>query len=198
MILRQQGVLVCGVDEAGRGPLAGPVFAACVILREQDPIDGLADSKVLTAHKREELAVEVRNRAAAWAIASASVEEIDRINILRASLLAMKRALEQLTLEPHEVLVDGLHCPEVRFASRAIVDGDSLVAEISAASILAKTARDAQMRELHGLYPDYGFDRHKGYSTPEHLAALRRFGVCPIHRRSFAPVRSLCLDLGDG
>lgn len=197
MILRQQGVLVCGVDEAGRGPLAGPVFAACVILREQDPIEGLADSKVLTAQKREELALEVRNRAAAWAIASASVEEIDRINILRASLLAMKRALEQLTLEPHEVLVDGLHCPEVRFASRAIVDGDSLVAEISAASILAKTARDAQMRELHSLYPDYGFDRHKGYSTREHLAALQRFGVCPIHRRSFAPVRSLCLDLGD-
>lgn len=197
MIVRQRGVLVCGVDEAGRGPLAGPVFAACVILREQDPIDGLADSKVLTAQKREELAVEVRNRAAAWAIASASVEEIDRINILRASLLAMKRALEQLTLEPHEVLVDGLHCPEVRFSSRAIVDGDSLVAEISAASILAKTARDTRMRELHGLYPDYGFDRHKGYSTPEHLAALQRFGACPIHRRSFAPVRSLCLDLGD-
>ncbi len=193
----RQGLLVCGVDEAGRGPLAGPVFAACVILREQDPIDGLADSKALAAQKREKLAVEIRNRAAAWAIASASVEEIDRINILRASLLAMKRALEQLTLEPHEVLVDGLHCPEVRFASRAIVDGDSLVAEISAASILAKTARDAQMRELHSLYPDYGFDRHKGYSTREHLAALQRFGVCPIHRRSFAPVRSLCLDLGD-
>lgn len=193
----RQGLLVCGVDEAGRGPLAGPVFAACVILREQDPIDGLADSKALTAQKREKLAVEIRNRAAAWAIASASVEEIDRINILRASLLAMKRALEQLTLEPHEVLVDGLHCPEVRFASRAIVDGDSLVAEISAASILAKTARDARMQELHSLYPDYGFDRHKGYPTREHLAALRRFGVSPIHRRSFAPVRSLCLDLGD-
>lgn len=197
MMGRRQGLLVCGVDEAGRGPLAGPVFAACVILREQDPIDGLADSKALTAQKREKLAVEIRNRAAAWAIASASVEEIDRINILRASLLAMRRAVEQLTLEPHEVLVDGLYCPQVRFPSRAIVDGDSLVAEISAASILAKTARDALMRELHDLYPDYGFDRHKGYPTREHLTALQRFGVCPIHRRSFAPVRSLCLDLGD-
>lgn len=197
MMVRQQGVLVCGVDEAGRGPLAGPVYAACVILREEDPIEGLADSKALTAKRREELAVEIRGRAIAWAIASASVEEIDRINILRASLLAMKRAVEQLGVEPHEVLVDGLYCPEVRFPSRAIVDGDSLVAEISAASILAKTARDALMRELHDLYPDYGFDRHKGYSTREHLEALQRFGVCPIHRRSFAPVRSLCLDFGD-
>lgn len=181
--------LVCGVDEAGRGPLAGPVFAACVILRHDDPIGGLADSKVLKAQRREELAVEIRTRAAAWAIASASVEEIDTINILRASLLAMRRAVEQLQLEPHEVLVDGLHCPEVRFPARAIVDGDSLVAEISAASILAKTARDALMREMHGLYPDYGFDRHKGYSTREHLAALQRLGACPIHRRSFAPVK---------
>lgn len=181
--------LVCGVDEAGRGPLAGPVFAACVILRHDDPIGGLADSKVLKARRREELALEIRSRAAAWAIASASVEEIDTINILRASLLAMRRAVEQLQLEPHEVLVDGLHCPDVRFPARAIVDGDSLVAEISAASILAKTARDALMREMHGLYPDYGFDRHKGYSTREHLAALRRLGACPIHRRSFAPVR---------
>lgn len=191
-----RGLLVCGVDEAGRGPLAGPVFAACVILREDDPIEGLADSKVLSPERREELAIQIRSRAAAWAVASASVEEIDRINILRASLLAMRRAVEQLTIEPHEVLVDGLHCPEVRFPVRAIVDGDALVAEISAASILAKTARDALMVEMHALYPDYGFDRHKGYSTRQHLDALRRFGVCPIHRRSFAPVRSLCLDLG--
>ena len=191
-----RGLLVCGVDEAGRGPLAGPVFAACVILCEDDLIEGLADSKVLSHDRREELAIQIRNRAAAWAVASASVEEIDRINILRASLLAMRRAVEQLTIEPHEVLVDGLHCPEVRFPARAIVDGDALVAEISAASILAKTARDALMVEMHALYPDYGFARHKGYSTPQHLEALRRFGVCPIHRRSFAPVRSLCLDLG--
>jgi len=192
-----QRLLVCGVDEAGRGPLAGPVFAACVILREGDPIDGLADSKLLSAQRREQLAIEIRGRAVTWAVASATVEEIDRINILRASLLAMRRAVEQLTVEPHEVLVDGLHCPEVRFPSRAIVDGDRLVAEISAASILAKTARDALMRQMHDMYPDYGFDRHKGYSTREHLAALQRFGVCPIHRRSFAPVRSLCMDFGD-
>ena len=188
-------LLVCGVDEAGRGPLAGPVFAACVILREDDPIDGLADSKVLSHRRREQLAIQIRARAAAWAVASASVEEIDRINILRASLLAMRRAVEQLVIEPHEVLVDGLHCPDVRFPVRAIVDGDALVAEISAASILAKTARDALMVELHELYPDYGFARHKGYGTRQHFEALRRFGVCPIHRRSFAPVRSLWVDL---
>jgi ribonuclease HII len=193
----RRGLLICGVDEAGRGPLAGPVFAACVILRKRDPIEGLADSKVLTPERREELALQIRDRAAGWAVASASVEEIDRINILRASLLAMRRAVEQLVLEPHEVLVDGLHCPDVRFPVRAIIDGDALVAEISAASILAKTARDALMRQLHELYPDYGFASHKGYSTPEHLEALRRFGVCPIHRRTFAPVRSLCLDFGD-
>jgi len=197
MIPRRPGILVCGVDEAGRGPLAGPVYAACVILREGDPIDGLADSKALNAARREELAEQIRARAAAWAIASATVQEIDSINILRASLLAMRRAIEQLVLAPHEVVVDGLHCPETRFPVRAIVDGDSLVAEISAASILAKTARDAYMRELHGLYPNYGFDRHKGYSTPEHLEALQRHGACPVHRRSFAPVRSLELDFGE-
>ncbi len=197
MIVRGSSLLLCGVDEAGRGPLAGPVFAACVILRHDDRIDGLADSKVLTAARREELAAEIRNRAAAWAIASATVEEIDRINILRASLLAMRRAIEQLALEPHEVVVDGLHCPEIRYPVKAIVDGDSLVAEISAASILAKTARDAVMCELHELYPWYGFHRHKGYSTPEHLDALQRHGACPVHRRTFAPVRSLSLDFGD-
>jgi ribonuclease HII len=190
-------LLVCGVDEAGRGPLAGPVYAACVILRHDDPIDGLADSKVLTEQRREALAAQIRGRAAAWAVASASVEEIDTLNILRASLLAMRRAVEQLALEPHEVLVDGLHCPQIRFPARAIVDGDALVAEISAASILAKTARDAAMREMHALYPGYGFDRHKGYSTRDHLDALQRLGACPIHRRSFAPVRSLPLDFGD-
>ncbi len=193
----KSGLLICGVDEAGRGPLAGPVFAACVILRADDPIDGIADSKALTRERREELAIQIRARAVGWAVASASVEEIDRINILRASLLAMRRAVEQLLVEPHEVLVDGLHCPEVRFPVRAIVDGDALVAEISAASILAKTARDALMVQLHASYPDYGFDSHKGYSTPQHLAALARFGICPIHRRSFAPVRSLCLDFGE-
>jgi ribonuclease HII len=186
--------MVCGVDEAGRGPLAGPVFAACVMLRENDPIEGLADSKVLSPERREELARQIRIRAAAWAVASASVEEIDRLNILRASLLAMRRAVERLSIEPHEVLVDGLHCPEVRFPVRAIVEGDAQVAEISAASILAKTARDALMAQMHDLYPEYGFARHKGYGTRQHLEALLRFGVCPIHRRSFAPVRALCLD----
>ena len=192
-----RGVLVCGVDEAGRGPLAGPVFAACVVLREEDRIEGLADSKQLPPQRREELAVQIRERAAGWAIASASVQEIDRLNILRASLLAMRRAVGQLLIEPHEVLVDGLHCPTVAFPVRAIVDGDAMVAEISAASILAKTARDALMVQLHALYPDYGFDSHKGYSTPQHLQALQRFGICPIHRRSFAPVRLLSFDFGD-
>ena len=189
--------LVCGVDEAGRGPLAGPVFAACVILRADDLIEGLADSKVLSAKRRVELAVQIRSRATAWAIASATAEEIDRVNILQASMLAMRRAVEQLTIEPDEVLVDGLHCPDLGFPARAIVDGDALVAEISAASILAKTARDALMLEMHERYPDYGFARHKGYPTRDHLEALRRFGPCPIHRRSFAPVRSLSLKRVD-
>ena len=188
------GLLICGVDEAGRGPLAGPVFAACVVLRDDDAISGLADSKKLSPARREELAVQIRSRAAAWAIASASVEEIDTHNILRASLLAMRRAVEQLTVEPHQVLVDGLHCPQVRFPVTAVVRGDNTIAAISAASILAKTARDAVMLELHARYPDYGFDRHKGYPTPYHLAALRRCGVSPVHRRSFAPVRALCLS----
>ena len=183
---------ICGVDEAGRGPLAGPVFAACVILRDDDPIEGLADSKKLSPLRREQLATEIRARAAAWAIASATVEEIDTLNILRASLLAMVRAVEQLVLIPDEVLIDGLHCPDLRLPVRPVVRGDSTVAQISAASILAKTARDAAMLELHARFPDYGFDRHKGYPTPEHLAALRRFGVSTVHRRSFAPVRVLC------
>ncbi len=187
------GLLICGVDEAGRGPLAGPVFAACVVLRDDDAICGLADSKKLAPARREELAVQIRSRAAAWAIASASVEEIDAHNILRASLLAMRRAVEQLAVEPHQVLVDGLHCPQVRFPVRAVVRGDDKIAAIAAASILAKTARDAFMLELHARYPDYGFDRHKGYPTPGHLAALRRCGVSPVHRRSFAPVRLLCI-----
>jgi ribonuclease HII len=187
------GRLICGVDEAGRGPLAGPVFAACVVLRDDHAIRGLADSKKLSPARREVLAVQIRNHAAAWAIASASVEEIDTHNILRASLLAMRRAVERLAFEPLEVLVDGLHCPQLRFPVRAVVRGDDTIAAISAASILAKTARDALMLELHARYPEYGFDRHKGYPTPDHLAALRRCGVSPVHRRSFAPVRALCL-----
>ena len=183
--------LLCGVDEAGRGPLAGAVFAAAVVLDPARPIRGLADSKVLAEDVREKLAVRIKARAIAWAVASASVEEIDAINILRASLLAMRRAVEALGMEPDEVFVDGLHTPDIAFKCRAIVRGDSLVRAISAASILAKTARDAQMIELDQRYPGYGFANHKGYFTPEHAAALKLFGPCEIHRRSFEPVRIL-------
>lgn len=186
------GVLTCGVDEAGRGPLAGAVYAAAVIFDASKPrIRGLRDSKELSESRREELALRIRERALAWHISFASVEEIDTLNIHHASLLAMKRAIEGLLIAPHEVLVDGLHCPEVGYRRRAIVDGDALVAEISAASILAKTARDAEMRELDRQYPEYGFAGHKGYSTKAHIAALERHGPCAIHRRSYAPVAKL-------
>lgn len=184
-------ILICGVDEAGRGPLAGPVYAAAVILNDARPIIGLNDSKKLSEKKRDKLALEIREHALAWAIATASVEEIDRINILRASLLAMKRAVEALSLTPHEVLVDGLHYPDTGLPSSAIVKGDSTVAAISAASILAKTARDAALLELHETYPYYGFAIHKGYPTAAHLTALREHGPCAEHRRSFGPVKAL-------
>ncbi len=183
--------LRCGVDEAGRGPLAGSVFAAAVVLDARRPIDGLADSKQLSGTVRERLAREIRSRARAWAIASASVEEIDRVNILQATLLAMRRAVEALGMTPGEVCVDGLHAPRVACPCRAIVDGDALVPEISAASILAKTARDAEMALLDRRFPGYGFAQHKGYGTPEHLAALKALGPCAIHRRSFEPVQLL-------
>jgi ribonuclease HII len=181
--------LICGVDEAGRGPLAGAVFAAAVILDGKRPIEGLADSKKLSAKKREYLAEQIRERALAWAIAKAEAEEIDSINILQASLLAMRRAVESLSPVPSEALIDGLYCPKLAIPCRAIVKGDSSVAEISAASILAKTARDAEMLRLHLEYPQYGFDRHKGYPTALHLEALRCHGISEIHRRSFAPVK---------
>ncbi|HUX92061.1 MAG TPA: ribonuclease HII [Gallionellaceae bacterium] len=184
-------ILVCGVDEAGRGPLAGPVYAAAVILDDKRPIAGLGDSKKLSESKRDRLAAEIRLHATAWAIATASAEEIDEINILQASLLAMKRAVEKLSLRPHEVLVDGLYCPDTGIPSRAIVKGDSSVAAISAASILAKTARDSAMLQLHECYPQYGFDAHKGYPTAAHLAALKLHGISPEHRKSFRPVREL-------
>jgi ribonuclease HII len=187
-------LLVCGVDEAGRGPLAGPVYAACVILDPARQIRGLADSKVLAPERREVLAQRIKERALAFAIASASVEEIDEINILRASLLAMSRAISALSLTPHEVLVDGNQLPPVSLPCRAIIGGDASVRSISAASILAKTARDAHMCELHALRPEYGFDKHKGYSTPEHLSALRVHGACEFHRRSFAPVREILVQ----
>ena len=183
--------LVCGVDEAGRGPLAGPVYAAAVILDPDAHIAGLADSKALSALRREELAGQIRERALSWAIACATVAEIDSINILQASLLAMRRAVEQLRVAPAEVLVDGNRCPAVAYPVRAIVRGDSSIPSISAASILAKTARDAEMLRLHLLYPHYGLDRHKGYPTAAHLAALKTHGVCDIHRRSYAPIRKL-------
>jgi ribonuclease HII len=183
--------LVCGVDEAGRGPLAGPVFAAAVILDPLRPIEGLADSKQLTSRQRDALAIEIRSRVTAWAVASASVEEIDSINILQASLLAMQRAVAGLTVTPQQVLVDGLHPPRLAVPVLAIVRGDATVAAIAAASILAKVARDAEMLALHHRHPQYGFDRHKGYPTSAHLRALREHGVSSVHRRTFAPVRVL-------
>ena len=183
--------IICGVDEAGRGPLAGAVYAAAVILHDDRPIPGLADSKKLSEKKRNHLAQQIREQSTAWAIASASVAEIDDINILQASLLAMRRAVEALSVRPDEVLVDGLYCPNTGLPSRAIVKGDSSVAAISAASILAKTARDAAMLEMHQRLPQYGFDQHKGYPTAAHLAALQLHGVSAEHRRSFGPVRRL-------
>lgn len=180
--------LVCGVDEAGRGPLAGPVVAAAVILDPACPIEGLDDSKKLTAKRREALAVKIRAKALSWAIAEASVEEIDRINILQGSLLAMRRAVEALGILPSFALIDGNRCPQLLCPAQAIVGGDGKVASIAAASILAKTSRDAGMLELHAIYPQYGFDRHKGYPTPAHLRALREHGVSAAHRRSYAPV----------
>jgi ribonuclease HII len=182
---------VCGVDEAGRGPLAGPVYAAAVILDTGRRIRGLDDSKKLTESARLELAPQIRARALAWSVATATVAEIDAVNILRASLLAMKRAVEALAVLPQRVLVDGLHCPEIGLPVEAIVGGDASVKAISAASILAKTERDAEMVRLHALFPGYGFDRHKGYPTPDHLQALERLGPCAEHRRSFGPVRAL-------
>jgi ribonuclease HII len=189
--VREEARLICGVDEAGRGPIAGPVYAAAVILDPQQPIAGLKDSKLLPAARREALALAIRREALAWAVASATVEEIDRLNILQATLLAMRRAVEQLAVVPDEAWIDGNRCPRLSCAARAVVGGDRSVPQISAASILAKTARDAEMLRLHGQFPNYGLDRHKGYPTPEHLALLARHGACEIHRRSFAPVRRL-------
>ena len=189
-------LLVCGVDEAGRGPLAGAVFAAAVILDPEHPIDGLDDSKKLSARRRESLEILIREHALACAVAQASAAEIDQINILQATLLAMKRAVEALQVLPAEVLVDGLHCPKILIPARAIVKGDASEPAISAASILAKTARDRDLKRLHKIYPEYGFDRHKGYPTPEHLAALDRHGITIEHRRSYAPVRR-CMQIGN-
>ena len=183
--------LTAGVDEAGRGPLAGPVVAAAVILDELQPIRGLNDSKKLTARARERLFDEIHAKALCFCIAQASVEEIDALNILHATMLAMRRAVEGLRLRPHKVLVDGNRIPVLRIAAEAIVGGDAKVKAISAASILAKVHRDRLCLQLHEQHPQYGFDGHKGYPTPVHLAALRAHGACPEHRRSFAPVREV-------
>jgi ribonuclease HII len=191
--------VVCGVDEAGRGPLAGPVFAAAVILDPRRPIDGLRDSKQLTEARRNELAPQIRECALAWAVAECSHEEIDTLNIYHATMLAMRRAVEALATVPTIALIDGNRCPPLSVRAHAIVEGDDKVHAISAASILAKTSRDAALVALHGMYPEYGFDQHKGYSTPMHLERLRAHGPCPVHRRSFAPVRELLEpDLFDG
>ena len=185
--------LVCGVDEAGRGPLAGPVYAAAVILDPARPIAGLKDSKKLSAARREQLAVAIRENALAWAIASASVEEIDELNILQATLLAMRRAVEGLRPAAEAALIDGNRCPLLTIPARAIVKGDALEPCISAASILAKTERDKEMRALADIHPAYGFERHAGYPTADHVAALETFGPCPAHRKTFGPVKR-CLQ----
>jgi len=185
--------LVAGVDEAGRGPLAGPVVAAAVILDELQPIRGLADSKVLTARRRETLFDEIRAKALCCSIAEASVDEIDKLNILQATLLAMRRAVEGLRLKPIKVLVDGNRLPVLGVTAEAIVKGDATVASISAASILAKVHRDRLCETLHAAHPQYGFGEHKGYGTAAHLEALREHGPCVAHRRSFAPVREAAM-----
>jgi len=191
-LLRLDG-LVCGVDEAGRGPLAGPVVAAAVILDPNNPIDGLNDSKRLSARRRERLKAEICAKALAWAVAEASVEEIDTINILHASMLAMQRAVDALSVRPIRALIDGNRCPKLACEVEAVVGGDGKIEAIAAASILAKTTRDAGMSDLHLRYPQYGFDRHMGYPTALHLQALREHGPSPVHRRSFSPVRQLVL-----
>lgn len=180
--------LVAGVDEAGRGPLAGPVVAAAVILNDRAPVKGLADSKVLSEARRERLYDEIRAKALCCCVAIASVEEIDRLNILQATMLAMQRAVQGLRLKPAKVLVDGNRLPTLSVLAEAIVSGDALVPAISAASILAKVTRDRMLQELHLQHPEYGFDRHKGYGTAQHLLALQTLGPLAEHRRSFAPV----------
>lgn len=182
---------VCGIDEAGRGPLAGSVVAAAVILDPARPIAGLNDSKKLSASRREALALEIREKALAFCVAEASVAEIDRLNILHATMLAMTRAVAGLAMVPERALVDGNRCPKLEVPVEAVVKGDGKIACIAAASILAKTARDGAMLELHRQYPDFAFDRHMGYPTALHLERLRQYGPCPIHRRSFGPVKAL-------
>jgi len=193
-IMAPPGLLCAGTDEVGRGPLAGAVVAAAVILNPAQPIAGLGDSKQLSEKQREQCYGQILQFAVAFAIGRASVIEIDRLNILHASLLAMQRAVEALSTQPEFVLVDGNRCPSWRYQSQAVVKGDARVAEIAAASIVAKVTRDREMRLLDAEYPGYGFAQHKGYPTPQHLLALQALGPCPIHRRSFAPVAQLLRD----
>lgn len=192
----QQGIessldsrLVAGVDEVGRGPLAGPVVTAAVILDPEHPIDGLMDSKKLTESRREKLAAIIKENCLAWSIGRAEVEEIDEINILQATMLAMQRAVAALSPAPDHVLIDGNRCPDLPCSAEAIIKGDGLIPAISAASIIAKVTRDREMVEMDALYPGYGLAGHKGYPTKKHMDALLELGVTPIHRRSFAPVR---------
>jgi ribonuclease HII len=190
-LFNRDGELVCGVDEAGRGPLAGPVFAAAVILDANNPIDGLRDSKKLSEARRKLLAGQIKERSLAWCIAQASEEEIDTLNILQASMLAMRRAIDGLSILPTLALIDGNRCPTCAIRTEAIIGGDDKFADIAAASILAKTARDKALLALHERFPHYAFDKHKGYPTALHLERLRLHGVSPVHRRSYAPVRAL-------
>lgn len=187
----QSSILIAGVDEVGRGPLAGPVVTAAVILNE--PIEGLADSKKLSATTRKKLSLEIKRLALAYAYGRAEVDEIDSLNIHHATLLAMKRAVEALPIQPNEVMIDGIHVPQLKLPCKAIVRGDSLIPAISAASILAKVLRDEEMEEMDSLYPGYGFATHKGYPTETHRIALQRIGACPIHRKSYAPVAAALL-----
>lgn len=188
-IVHARPLLVAGVDEVGRGPLAGPVVAAAVILDPDNPIEGLADSKKLTEKRRELLSVEIKQKALSWSISRAEVEEIDQINILQASLLAMKRSVESLSHFPELALIDGNHCPDLSCAMEAIIKGDSKEPAISAASILAKVARDNEMKAMEEIYPGYGFAKHKGYPTKQHREALIKLGITDIHRKSYAPVQ---------
>jgi len=193
-----QGCIVAGVDEAGRGPLAGPVFAAAVILDPMRPIAGLADSKILSESKRNSLYIIIKEAALSWSIAQAGVDEIDGLNILQATLLAMQRAVEGLSIQPDEVLVDGNRLPKLSMPAQAIVKGDSKVQAISAASILAKVERDKLMVDYHRQYPDFAFHVHKGYGTKQHLAEIEQFGFLAVHRRTFNPVKTMLIQQGRG
>jgi ribonuclease HII len=184
-------IVECGCDEAGRGSGIGEIFAGAVILDPLNPIEGLRDSKKLSANKRDFLTLLIKQRALAWSIAVATLEEIEELNVHHASLLAMKRAIEGLTMNPDRVYIDGMHVPVLQFPVEAIIRGDDKIPGISAASIIAKVTRDKAMVAYHQVYPEYGFDKHKGYLTPQHLAALAKYGPCPIHRKTYGPIAAL-------